>query len=694
MEKNRKIPWSVTILLLTVLLIVGVLHSSFQAQAAISGVVSTQSGSLRVRSTPNGTQIGSVGKGSTVSIVEETGDGWYKIVYGNGYGYVSKQYITVTSVDNDYKSQLIAAGFPESYCDALCLLHEQYPNWEFVPWYTGLNWDDVLNAESAVGKNTIQSSSISSYKSIEQGAYDLGKNKWVSYDSGGWVTASKELVAYYLDPRNFLDPYYVFMFMDQSYDPAKQTEESLKKLVEGTFLAGEGYSTMIMNAAASSGVNPYVLTSMILIEQGTKGTGNSISGTVKGYEGYYNFFNVGAYATSKMTAVQRGLWYARGGDNGATTYNRPWNSKEAAIIGGAIYYGSNYVNKGQNTLYLKKFNVQGSELYSHQYMTNVQGAASEAFQVARAYNKIADGSMKFVIPIYNNMPDGACAKPTGNGDCVNYLKSLSVDGMVLSPQFNIYTQTYSLIVDNSVTSINVNAQAYQSTASVSGNVGVVALNDGMNTLQIVVTAQNGISRVYTINVYRNSSAGVTPPAGVQPPAEVQPPVDSTVPDGTAPDNTAPDNTMPDNTTPDSTMTGETSVTLSSDYKEITGMENLVLKIPEGVKGTKMLSSITVTNGSATVVSQDGNSGSGVVGTGMQLVIHDTAGTKIKTYTIAVEGDLSGDGKITVIDLLRLQKAILGNTSLSEAEQVAGDMNNNEGINVLDLLKLQKKILNN
>ena len=50
-------------------------------------------------------------------------------------------------------------------------------------------------------------------------------------------------------------------------------------------------------------------------------------------------------------------------------------------------------------------------------------------------------------------------------------------------------------------------------------------------------------------------------------------------------------------------------------------------------------------------------------------------------------------KITVIDLLRLQKAILGNTSLSQAELVAGDANGNGSINVLDLLKLQKKILN-
>ncbi len=668
MEKNRKIPWSVTSIVLAVLLLLGVLQSDFQSEAAISGVVSTQSGSLRVRNAPNGTQIGSIGKGTTVTIVEETGDGWYKIVYGNGYGYVSKSYITVTNVDNDYRSQLIAAGFPESYCDALCVLHQSYPNWEFIPWNTGLNWEDALNAESAVGKNTIQSSAISSHKSIEQGAYDLTKNKWVSYDSGGWVTASKELIAYYLDPRNFLDPYYVFMFMDQSYDPTKQNEESLKKLVEGTFLSEEGYSTMLMNAAASSGVNPYVLASMILIEQGANGIGSSISGVEPGYEGYYNFFNVGAYATSSMTAVQKGLWYARGGDIGATTYNRPWNTKEAAITGGASYYGSNYVNKGQNTLYLKKFNVQGSELYSHQYMTNVQGAASEAFQVARAYNKIAEGSMKFVIPIYNNMPATACAKPTGKGDCVNFLKNLSVDGMALAPQFNQYTQSYSLIVDNSVSCITINAEPYQATATVSGSVGAVSLNEGMNSLQIIVTAQNGVSRTYTVNVHRNSVNGEKPPVDVQTPTENVPPTENTTPT-------------------------ETSVVLPTDYKEITGGEGYILKVSAGVMAEQMLSSIAVTNGSIAVMDREGNPYTGVMGTGMQVGIYDTYGIPVKVYTVVVDGDISGDGKITVIDLLRLQKAILGNTSLSQAELVAGDANGNGSINVLDLLKLQKKILN-
>ena len=73
-----------------------------------------------------------------------------------------------------------------------------------------------------------------------------------------------------------------------------------------------------------------------------------------------------------MDAVTRGLWYA----SQAGSYGRPWNTVEKAIMGGADYYGTNFVKAGQDTFYLKKFNVQGSNLYKHQYMTNIQAAAS------------------------------------------------------------------------------------------------------------------------------------------------------------------------------------------------------------------------------------------------------------------------------------------------------------------------------
>lgn len=89
---------------------------------------------------------------------------------------------------------------------------------------------------------------------------------------------------------------------------------------------------------------------MIIQEQGRNGTGNSISGNYAGYTGYYNYFNVGAYASDGMGAVQRGLWYA----SQSGSYGRPWTTPESSIAGGAQFYGTNYLKAGQDTLYLKK----------------------------------------------------------------------------------------------------------------------------------------------------------------------------------------------------------------------------------------------------------------------------------------------------------------------------------------------------
>ncbi len=146
-------------------------------------------------------------------------------------------------------------------------------------------------------------------------------------------------------------------------------------------LRGRPYVDIIMDAAAQSGVSPYIIASMILVEQGKQGTGRSISGTVSGYTGYYNFFNIEAYQSGSMSAVERGLWWA----SHSGSYGRPWNTREKSILGGAKWYAENYLNRGQDTLYLKKFNVQGSSPYTHQYMTNVQAAASEEQSLPRLH---------------------------------------------------------------------------------------------------------------------------------------------------------------------------------------------------------------------------------------------------------------------------------------------------------------------
>ena len=145
---------------------------------------------------------------------------------------------------------------------------------------------------------------------------------------------------------------------------------------------------------------------MILQEQG-KGSSGSISGS----SGYYNYFNIGAYQDGKMGAIERGIWYAKQ----SGSYMRPWNSREKSIIGGALFFAENYMNAGQNTLYLKKWNVQGANLFKHQYMTNVQGAAEEGAKLSSAYNKdMKSKALVFSIPVYKDMPGQREPIPTGD----------------------------------------------------------------------------------------------------------------------------------------------------------------------------------------------------------------------------------------------------------------------------------------
>ena len=623
--------------------------------------------SLNVRSGPGtGNQaVGKLAYGASVNVVGQTtgsdGKVWYQIQFtkngSQSTGYVRSDYIkfpTSYQSDGNFEQYLSSQGFPESYKAGLRQLHAEYPNWVFTAQHTNLDWSDVINNESVVGRNLVPGSSPTSWKSMETGAYNWETNTWPSFDSGSWVAASREIVSYYMDPRNFLNEKYVFQFLRHKYNSSIHTIDGIRSMVKGTFLdnsvntgtssgvsggpgassnttspssgvnggpgvAGSGtngpsgsggpgtssgsgqnrvqpgvspgsggtsqgtsgapqstggstgsgtvnsqgpgagtgtgapkgngnsnvslqapgasvdkrdtirvgtsvgpgmtagpgtgtgttgsytaptasYAEIIMNAASRSGVNPYVLTAMILQEQGTQGS-RGISGTVAGYEGYYNFFNIEAYKSGSMEAVERGLWFA----SQSGSYERPWNSVDRAILGGAMYYGTNYVDAGQDTFYLKKFNVQGNNLYKHQYMTNVQAAASEGAKLEEAYSaQLKQLALEFKIPVYKNMPDTPCQQPTSNSSSNNKLSGLSVDGYSLTPSFSRDVTSYSVIVGPSVSTVNVRAAALDSNASVSGT-GNIQLQSGNTDITIQVKAQNGTVSYYVIHIVRQNS---------------------------------------------------------------------------------------------------------------------------------------------------------------------------------------------
>ena len=157
---------------------------------------------------------------------------------------------------------------------------------------------------------------------------------------------------------------------------------------------------------------------------GFNGASNLAHGTVSGYEGYYNYYNIGAYAsTASGGPVLNGAKYARWGNDPEAQeitereagYLLPWDSIDKAITGGALWIANGYINNGQDTLYFQKFDVvdNGTALYDHQYAGYIMMAYSEGYRYYKSYlntNQLGN-SFEFVIPVYNNMPQEFGVKP-------------------------------------------------------------------------------------------------------------------------------------------------------------------------------------------------------------------------------------------------------------------------------------------
>ncbi len=446
---------------------------------------------------------------------------WYKTTYNGKTAYVYAGYFKWLP-DGDaaaFEAYMTAQGFPDSYKAALRTLHASHPKWIFTAQQTGIKWSSALALEQKVGVSLLSASTPEAWKSFESGAYDFTNNAYVKFDTS-WNAADGKVVAYYFDPRNFLAESSIYQFLDQKFDAASQNISTVRAVANDAFFDTDGYAKIILNAAQSADVNANLIAAIIRQEQGVKGTSSLISGTCTAYNnayyGIYNYFNIGAYTSGGMTAVERGLWYAKGSGTGDTTYGRPWTTKTKSITGGAMYYRKGYIANNQNTLYLKKFNVMNglSKVATHQYMTHILAAANEASSMGLGYAANDDYPLVFCIPVYTSMPSTPCTKPgiTGNND--NVLNSLCVRKETSSGAqytlvrstgstgFTRYTTGYSITVPTAVTKIYISGVAHNTAATVTGN-GVVTLASGTNTIKVVVKSTSGQKRTYTITVNRS-----------------------------------------------------------------------------------------------------------------------------------------------------------------------------------------------
>lgn len=350
------------------------------------------------------------------------------------------------------EDNLRAQGFSESYIEDLAALQKAHPNWKFVAFKTGIDFDDAVKGELA-----------------------------------GTPTTETNLRAY-LDPRNWLNEKYIFQFESIRKSDAVQSVSSVNAILKNTWMANSKinyfdtqgisktvtevntYADAMIKASNDSGMSANYIAAKIRQENGgATYSATAVCGTRPPFQGIFNYFNIGAYTTAmdglawaagflkankdtvlydgtnataspivtvsngqRMTYVKEDGEYYRvtlynelgngkyedketgyilKSDVNTTymgNYGRPWTDPNKAIYYGAKYIANGYLTY-QYTMYLQKFNVnaQSGNLYRHEYMTNVSGAASEGYHLYSGYSNagLLNSAHTFYIPVFNNMPN-------------------------------------------------------------------------------------------------------------------------------------------------------------------------------------------------------------------------------------------------------------------------------------------------
>lgn len=186
---------------------------------------------------------------------------------------------------------LRTAGFPDSYINSsdnlgngsvgLEALQNTHPNWKFVAFNTGLDFEEAVKGELA-----------------------------------GTPTTEEHLRAY-LDPRNWLGEKYVFQFESIKKSDAVQSVSSVNAILKNTWMANskityldtmgnsktvdevDSYADAMIKASNDTNLSANYIAAKIRQENGrTENTATAVCGKKEPFKGIYNYFNIGAYVTA------------------------------------------------------------------------------------------------------------------------------------------------------------------------------------------------------------------------------------------------------------------------------------------------------------------------------------------------------------------------------------------------------------
>ena len=511
------------------------------------------------------------------------------------------------------------------------VLKSKYPKWNFKILYTDLEWNEVIQNEYT-GHKTSPKNLV--YKSANyKGAWICSICGDLAYDNGSWKCASEEAIKYMMDPRNSLNESDIFQFEELSNNGCNI--ETLKIMTKGSFL--EGHEQGIIDAANTNNVNAYYIAARLIQEQGKSGTvltsGKGYNGK---YEGYYNAFNIAASGNSTGEILTNALIYAQ---------KKGWTTLEKSITEGISFLATQYIQKGQNTLYLQKFDVEATNgLYSHQYMQNILAAQNEGITLRNTYIETNTMSAEhtFIIPVYKNMPTEISSRPNSdsnsNSNVTIDLVKINVDSTLNirnAPAGN--TIVGSLTVGEIVTRIEkatqkVNGTYWDKILKSNGTTGYVARETYENETKY---------KLYLVPVTDNNS-----------------------------------NSQNNNNT------NEPTIPATQNKIKIDEQQKIITVVPDSIANDIL----EAFGGPTKITKADGgllDGPSHKLATG--FIVEDK-------YTVVKLGDCNGDGEIKATDYMKIKNFIMGVSKLSDIEKKAADVNADGEIKATDYMKIKNFIM--
>lgn len=309
------------------------------------------SSSVNLRETPSLTAsvLTKLDGGTTVYYLGTEGD-WAKVQYVKSIysgGALSKTnnyvgYVKDTAEENYIRWNWEEVEMPAQYEEEINALKAKHPNWSFTFVDPELTFDEAVQKYGASRKQ-------------------------------------------YIDPLYYLNEDKIFAFMDiDTYDPETWTDEGVKAIWanEKTITKDKALS-YFKNASTSLLMNPYYIACRAALESGY-GSSQFAKGTVKDYEGYYNFFGIQCYDSNPTVGAK----YAK---------ERNWNTVEISITEGANWVKDQYLDRGATTPYFFRY----SGFWNKSYMTDAQAPEKEAQILKRAFSD-PNAKAHFIIPVYKN----------------------------------------------------------------------------------------------------------------------------------------------------------------------------------------------------------------------------------------------------------------------------------------------------